>query len=937
MVRNKAAIANWRLLLGALFFLALADSEAQNFQVTGKIKNANSGEALWGVNVVLRQIRDTTQFFGSSTDNNGEFILVEVPRGMYQMELSYVGYSKKIYQVPVFSNIQMDTLQMSENAEILKEAVVKEDVVAVKQNGDTTEYNADAFKTNPDADGSDLAKKMPGVVMKDAKLYAQGEEVKKVTVDGQEYFGDDAMLALKNLPAEIIQKIQVYDKLSDQSSFTGFNDGNTTKTLNIVTRSGKADGQFGKAYAGYGTSGHYNAGFNANLFNGKQRLTFIGMSNNINLQNFSNDDLLGALSMPNGGNRGYRRGPQTSTNPSDFLVGEQGGINTSHSFGINYIDKWGSKIKVNASYFVNGLQNQTRQTVQRAYYLSESGDQNYQELTQSSSSNISHRFNLRLEYTIDSNNSIIYTPRVSFQGNLGGTQVNGTNSISGNFLSSTQNKTFRNANGFNYSHDLLYRHRFRKEGRTISLSMDQGYSSNSSSTSLYASNIYHLSNSDSLGIQDQISDANSINSTIESRLMYTEPLGKNGQLTFNYNPSITYTRNRTSTNLMDTISESYSIFDSILSGNITSKIDQQRGGVGMRFRGKKFMFFSMVNYQYSQLNANQLVPGSFQVQKGFNAIMPFMFMRYAINKTDNVRLFFRTSTDLPSGSQLTNYVNNTNPLQLSTGNQNLNQAYAYRMGVRLNKTNPKKGRTLFVSVDGNYQQNYIASSSFVARKDTTIAGIEMKRGTQLYRPVNLDNYWNASMFSSYGMPLKFIKCNLNLNAGYTFTSTPSLINDLLNYTRTSAISLSTVLSSNISENLDFSFSYAADINQVRNSFQPQLNNNYVLHAAKAGITYLSKKGLVLNSTAAYTSYIGLGQGFNNKYLIWNAALGYKFLKKQAGDIRLFVFDILGQNNSLTRNVTNTYVEDVQNVVLKRYFMLTFTYTFRNFNSGKKAP
>lgn len=935
MVENKAFVAlrRWVMSLSLVFSAAMAFG--QEYEVSGKIKDAMSGEALPGVNVVMRHMRDSSVFLGSSTDLNGAFLLPKVQKGMYQMEISYVGYKKKTLRIPVFQNIKLDTLTLSEDAEVLKEAVVKEDVIAVQQNGDTTEYNADAYKTNPDADAGDLVKKMPGVQQKDGKIYAQGEEIKKVTVDGQEFFGEDAMMALKNLPAEIIQKIQVYDKLSDQSQFTGFNDGNTTKTINIVTKSGKADGQFGKVYAGYGTDNHYQAGFNANIFNGKQRLTFIGMSNNINQQNFSNDDLLGALSVPNNGNRRYRRGPQTSTDPRDFLVGEQGGINTAHSFGVNYTDMWGKKLRVNASYFVNYLENTSRQTTNRAFYVSESGDQNYTELSNSNSNNINHRFNLRLEYTIDSNNSIIYTPRVSFQGNLASSNIAGINTISGSLLSGTQNYTFRDRSGFNYSHDLLFRHRFKKEGRTISLSLDQGFSKNVSQNSLYASNTYVVNGMDSTGIQDQLSDGDALNSSIEARLMYTEPLGKKAQISLNYEPSRNYSRDITNTNLFDSVSGLYNLYDSLISSNITSRTDRQEGGIGFRFRSEKFMLFSRVNFQHNDLNANQQVPGIFEVKKAFNAILPGFFMRYAFNKTDHLRVFFRTSTNLPSGSQLTNYVDNSNPLQLTTGNQDLDQTYSYRLGMRFNKTNPLKGRTFFISADGNYSNNYIASSSYVAQTDTTISGIALARGSQLNRPVNLDGYWNANAFVSYGMPVKWIKSNLNMNAGYSYAEKPGIINDVLNSTKTSSWNISAVLSSNISEQIDFTLSYAADFNRVRNSFQPSLNNDYLLHAGTAGITWLPKNGFVLNTTAAYTSYVGLEDAFNTQYLIWNAAMGYKFLKNRAGDIRLSVFDILGQNNSLTRNVTETYVEDVQNVVLTRYFMLTFTYTFRNFNAGLK--
>ncbi|MHB1277370.1 MAG: outer membrane beta-barrel protein [Bacteroidia bacterium] len=921
------------------FFIFLGfHSYSQSYTFSGIVRDQGDKEPIIGVNVVLRLLQDTTQFYGASTALNGSFEIQEVPAGRYRVELSFLGYKTKKFPIRLFTNLRMDTLTLVEDTELLEETVIQADALPVKQNGDTTEYSADAFKTNPDADGSDLVKKMPGITTKDGKIQAQGEDVQKVTIDGQEFFGEDAMLALKNLPAQIIDKVQVYDKLSDQSQFTGYNDGNTVKTINIVTKSGKADGQFGKLYAGYGTNEHYNAGFNANIFNGKQRLTFIGLSNNINLQNFANDDLLGALSVPKGGNRGggRRYGPQTGTNPSDFLVGEQGGINTAHSFGVNYIDMWGKKLKVNASYFVNGLENKTNQSLQRAYYLSEAGNQNYEETNLSHSNNINHRINLRLEYTLDSNNSIIYTPRISFQGNLSSSNLLGVNRLNSQFLSSTLNESFRDRSGFSYGHDLLFRHKFKKEGRTISLGLNNSMNASRGNSKLYAENRFSDKGTDSVYILDQQTVSEGLNSTMGIRLMYTESLAKIGQLNITYSPTRSRSFDEMDTRSLDSTNGLYQNYDSLLSNNLKSYTDVQQLGAGLRLGKKKLSFFAMLNVQHSQLYAEQKVPSAFVVDKQFNALLPFSFIRYEFSKGNQIRLFYRTSTSLPRASQLQSGIDNSNPLLLTQGNPDLDQSYAHRLGLRINRTNVAKGRTLFVAINGNYQNNYIAGSSTIARNDTSINGVFLARGTQLNKPVNLDGSWNASVFGSYAMPVKRIKCNLNLNLNLSRSQTPGLINEILNYTQATALNLSLVLSSNISEKIDFSFSYAADLNQVRNTFQPQLNNDYLLHAAAASFSWIQKKGFLVTTQASYISYIGLGDIFNSDYLIWNAAVGYKFLKNDAGDIRLSVFDILGQNNTLTRNVNEIYVEDIQNQVLQRYFMLTFTYTFRNFNAAKPS-
>lgn len=922
---------------GLLFILFPFVSQAQSSSFSGKIKDANSKEPLIGVNVVLQKLADST-IKGASTGVDGSFLISNLENGRYKAELTYLGYVNKSFFVNISGVVRMDTLTLHEDVKMLNEAVVKEDVMPVKQMEDTTEYNADAYKTNPDADGTDLVKKMPGIQMRDGKVFAQGEEVKRITIDGQEFFGDDALNALRNLPAEIIGKVQVFDRQNDQSQFTGFNDGNTIKTLNIVTKSGKTDGQFGKVYGGYGTDNHYTSGFNTNFFYGKRRITLIGMSNDINQQNFSSDDLLGALSVNRSQGGGGPRGPSVGTNPSDFQVGEQAGINTAHSVGLNYIDQWGSKIKVNASYFTNGMKNLTDQSIQRAYYLSETGNQVYSEGNGSVSNNINHRVNLRMEITLDSNNSIIYTPRFSFQGNRASNYLTGRTTLN-NFTSNTTNtNSFRESSGLNYSHDLLLRHKFKKEGRTISLGNDFGYGANEGWNTLNARNYRYTELGDtSESLIDQFANNSRNNSSNGFRLMYTEPITPKLQVVLNYTPNWTKNEGLTETNQFNPLTGTYTQFDSLLSNDLISRTQVQQGGLGIRYRLGKWMIFSTLNYQNSQLLANQTIPSEFDVNKRYNAILPSGFIRYQPNQKHQVRIFFRSTTNLPSGSQLQNRVDNSNPLLLSAGNPDLNQAYAHRLGMRYNFTNPLKGRTFFFSINGNYQNDYIATESFLAPKDTVYKGVVLNRGAQLNRPVNLDQFVTGSAFASYGIPVKFIKSNLNVNLGMNYAQIPGLINGQLNFTRSVAMNVSAVVSSNISEFIDFSVSYAADMNRVRNSFQPNLNNDYVFHAGTANLNWLPKNGLVLGTQASYTSYVGLGETFNTSFFIWNASMGYKFMKNRAADLRLVVFDILGQNNSLARTVNEMYVEDVQNRVLTRYAMLTFTYTFRNFNASKVKP
>ena len=308
---------------------------------------------------------------------------------------------------------------------------------------------------------------------------ANGEKVKKVTVDGREFFGEDATAALKNLPAEIIDKIQVFDRLSEQAQLTGFEDDNTAKGINIVTKANMRNGQFGRLYAGYGTDNRYSAGGNVSFFNGERRISLVGMTNNINQQNFSTEDLLGVTSSNNnrqgrGGARsgggGNNRGSSSSGN---FLVGQQTGISKTNALGINFADKWGDKLNVTGSYFFNNSNNNADQSTNRQYFLENDSIQFYNEKRISSSTNDNHRINMRSEYKMDSSDTLIITPNISFQKNNSVNHLTGVNTAAKGIISKTDNTNTSNNSGYNISNNILFRHAFPKRGRAFHLTSIQ--------------------------------------------------------------------------------------------------------------------------------------------------------------------------------------------------------------------------------------------------------------------------------------------------------------------------------------------------------------------------------------------------------------------------------------------------------------------------------
>ncbi|HEY0110652.1 MAG TPA: carboxypeptidase-like regulatory domain-containing protein, partial [Fibrella sp.] len=489
-----------RSAFGLLLILltATVGFSQQTGSVSGNVTGPK-GDTLIGVTIRVNSLTDSTIRRGVVTDIDGRFLVDNLPVGEYKLLASFIGYNTAEQTLRIDSGrVELPTIILLESARQLREVVVKGKIATAEQKGDTLQFNANAFKVNRDAQAEDLIKKMPGVDMSGGAIKVQGEDVREILVDGKPFFGDDPTIALRNLPAEVIDKIEVFDRLSDQSQFTGINDGNTLKTINIITRADRRNGQFGKVYAGVGTpvagtDGTFAAGGSVNLFKGDRRISIIGQSNNINQQNFSSQDLLGVLGGgagnagggqrpggrggAGGAGRGGRGGgggaPGGGGGSTDnFLVGQQSGINTTNSLGINYTDSWGKKMTVRGSYFLNQSNNRNEQSLLREYYQNQGESaQTYREQSTNNSTNLNHRLNFRLDYTINRNNSLLITPRLSFQTNQSSSLTDSDTRL-GNSLLNQSDNTFSSRNqGYSFSNSLLFRHRFEKRGRTLSLNI----------------------------------------------------------------------------------------------------------------------------------------------------------------------------------------------------------------------------------------------------------------------------------------------------------------------------------------------------------------------------------------------------------------------------------------------------------------------------------
>lgn len=931
-------------LLLAFILLFSSNLNAQNrLFIAGTVTEQGSGEALQGATVYAVSTEDSTITRGTSTDENGRFRLMPMQQGVYDITISYVGYVTEIHQIelsdrPVIGlsiELKQDLLQLGE-----VRIVGMQERVEVR--GDTTAFNADAYRVNPDATAEDLIRRMPGFNVENGQVEAQGERVRRVLVDGNEFFGDDATTTLRSLPAEIIQQIEVFDRESDQAQFTGFSDGNTERTLNIVTRGGLMNGQFGRLQSGFGSEDRYTGGGNFNHFDGNRRVSILGLTNNVNQLNFTGEDLAGVSQAAGGGGRGGMMmggrggggGWGGGGAARDFLIGNQNGTSIVHSAGLNYIDRWGEDIRISGSYFFNTVDNRSESSIERRYLSGLVGNQLYDEESTSLSDNYNHRMNLRMEYNINDRSSLIFTPRFSAQKNTSDNLLDALTATTGGLmLNETFNRSTSDQFAYNLTSSILFRHRFEKQGRTISANIQTDFNNNTGDNFREGRSIFYDDDT-SIFEDDQNTDINDGGYTIGTNISYTEPLSERTQLMFSYNPSFNVNRADRNTYLFDQASQNYTLLDTLLTNRFENRVMRQNVSGSYRFRRDNYNMNFNLGYQYTSLNGDQTFPQAVVTKRDYHNLLPSAVFQYQFSRTNNLRLAYNTNTRTPSASQLQDVIDNSNPLQLRTGNPDLDQQYTHTLSARFRAINPQNQRMMFGFLSVSLVNNTIGNTTFVARRDTLLqGGIPVGAGARLTRPENVGNSWNVRGFATRGMPVAFIKSNMNVNAGFTINSTPSRINGQDYQSNTYALNSGLTISSNIGPNVDFRISYSASYNIVDNSVPTGLDDNYYAGRANVRFNVMPWRGLVIESDMNIRHYSGLSDNFNNDVIFWNAGIGYKFLKNRMLEAKFSVIDIFAQNDNVNRTFADDYIEDIRSNVLSRYVMFSLTYTFRNFQTG----
>ncbi|MBO9562192.1 MAG: outer membrane beta-barrel protein [Niastella sp.] len=924
-------------LLIIISLCTLAIQAQKNGSIKGLLYDSLAKQPVASATITVLKKKDSSLVTFTMSDSKGRFELTGLADGDYRLLITHVNYhgsSKSITLNEADRSKDLGNVLMHDAAQVLSEVVVTAEAPPVTLIGDTVQYNAGSFKTPPNANVEQLLKKMPGIqVEKDGTIKAQGEEVKRVMVDGKEFFGTDPKIATRNLPSDAIDKVQVYNKASDAAQLTGFDDGNGEKTINLKLKKDKKKGLFGKATVGGGNEGRYEGRFNLNSFKGARQLSVIGMGNNTNAEGFSFMDM---LSFSGGLSNVSRSGGSVTISSNDPSIGGFAGGNNNNSIrtiwggGINYNNIIGNNTDFTSSYFYNRYSPRIEKETRQQNFLSDGSVLNRLSNSNSNNINNSHRLNMSADIKLDSFHSIKITPSLGYQST--------DNSSYSQYETRRQNNTLVNqgfnsnrsaSDGYNFSNNILFRKRFRTRGRTFSLSLTTNLNaSDGEGNQLSVNKFFNPDGSpfrtDSI---NQRSDNSSDLKSYNVRAVYTEPVTKNSLLEFSASNSLSKSTSEKTTWDYDKISGKYDAVNAALSNHFENTYGYTNAGIRWRSQFKTWNFAVGANWQKADLEGN-IIAGTKDsvINQTFYNILPSARFQYNFTKFKNLQMNYNASTNQPSMSQLSPVPDISNPLNIRLGNPDLQQEYTHMATISFMSVNPFRNKNLFAFFNVRQTNNKIVNYD-------TIDAFGVKRT----RPVNVDGVYNVNGTVSVGLPVRFLKGNINFSTGLGYDKNKQFINGVGNTINTFTVGPNVRLDMNPTDKFDVSLNAGINYNKSDYSLQSSLNTTYFSQNYGADINWQLPKSFYFSTDFSYTVNNRLADGFNLRVPLWNASISKQFLRFNRGELKLTAFDLLNENVNISRTSNNNYIEDSRIRTLQRYFMLSFTYSLSKMGLGPARP
>lgn len=904
----------YSLLLFALVFTISVMAQAQlNSSISGKLVDKETEKPVELANVRILKQADSTFVAGKVSDVNGAFT-IPVKSGAYIVHISFIGYNDVYKNVQVSSSrpeAQLGNISLSNNNILLSETVVTAKAPEITVRGDTLEYNAGSYKVTESAVVEDLLKKMPGVeIDSNGKITVNGKEITKILVDGEEFFSDDPKVASKNLPAKMVDKLQVLERRTEQAQMTGFDDGEEENVINLTVRPGMKEGLFGNAFAGYGSKQRYEANAMLNYMKDKDQYTFIGGINNTNNAGFS--DLASSMFGSMGGGRGGRGG----------MFGERSGISTSGNTGSNFSKQFTPELKLGGNIRYGFTDNNIQSEVFTQNILS-AGNTLEEESTNVNNKSQNFNMDLRLEWEPDTLTRIIFRPEISFYNNRRNEtgEFFTANEQTGDSLNYGESDYFSEGNGKDFSFNLDASRELGKEGRILSVQLrGQKGDSDNSGTSL-SGTYYNGTRPDDM-IDQQFTNENN-NLSWRGYLSYVEPIGKNNFLQLAYQ----YRQNRSESD-KDTRSQddsgNYTILDSLYSKRLENNFVSQELEINFKKVEEKYDYMLGFSMQPSSSRSKTFI-GSEEIYEGVQKVINFSPMAqfyYRWSRTNNLRVRYFGDTDQPSLTQLSPVVDVSNPLNISYGNPDLNPSFEHRLQIRYQKSNPEKASSFATFVHAGYMTNDIVTSTLTdlatGRKETT------------YR--NVKGNWNANGRMMFNLPLKNIKFSVFSMSFAAYNNTNGFSNNEKNTNK--RLSLTEVLGLNYrSDFFDLGVRGNVSYNNVTNNLEGQTDQQYLNYGGNANTSVYLPWDLTFESDINYSTNSGYTDGYEQNEWLWNASIQKTLFKQKNGTVRFKIYDILQQRSNISRSVTSNYIRDTTTNTLTSYFMVHFIYRFNLFKGG----
>ena len=891
---------------------------------------------------------DTSYTF---TDEKGVFKFDNVPSGNFSVTIHNLGYLPVAKFIPVTKpekTIDIGQIIMVNRGKLLDEVVVQATPVIIKE--DTVEYNAASFKVKENAVVEDLLKKLPGITVdKDGNVTAQGKSVTRVKVNGKDFFGGDVKTATKELPANIVDKIQVIDDYGDQATVSGIKDGDPDKVINITIKKDKNKGFFGRATVGAGTQDRYQASFNGNYFNNNRQISLIANSNNTNssLFNFGGGGNRGATSMmktgmaamSDMGGMGGMNSMMQGGGMGLFSSSNSGGISSINSFGTNFRDQWGKRVSVYGSYSYNHKNtSQLQNTNTQSFYVTNSyiNDQDQNALTIGDS----HRATFNLEYQVDSFNYFKVSPSYNYSGsNANSYTIFDYKRPDSTKTSDGSNKNLTRSNAPNLAATILYNHKFRKRGRNFSASITLGNSESNSTQDIANLNYQYVAPFIGPFNTFQWLDQANTNHNNGVRFTYSEPLSKTRSLDLSYSHNLSYARNNKQTYNVDSTTQ-IKTYNNFLSNDYENNFYNNRMGLSLRTTTKKYNYTLGISLQPVDLKGRSITKDSAYNTISRVNIFPIARAVYNFSRTKSLNFSYSGNATQPSFTQLQPVQDFSNPQSATAGNPDLKPAITNNLNFTFNNFNFTSGKVLFTNFTVSTIKNQIVNKSAKLGNN----------GSSISIPENVNGYYNLLGFYAFSRPYKNRKYVITLNGSANYNHNINLT-DSVNRTGNNLVqnlALTKVIGNNwvLSQGVNFEFNYKEwlelgtgvtySMNDVKYKNASGSGSSAFINSSSNAWTFSNNiniditKTLILKYDLDYTINSGLASSVSRNLAIMNASLEKQLFKKKNGVLKLAAYDLFKQNSNISRSVSANYITDTRSNKLTRYFMATFTYRLQKF-------